>query len=61
MNMIEGHAFLRKEFGIVPKIVWHPDDFGHSAATPDLYAKMGFEAVFFARDDDDEKGFRRNF
>lgn len=58
-NMMTGNAFLKREFNITTKMVWHPDSFGHSAATPELYAKMGFEAIFFARIDDDEKNFRK--
>lgn len=54
-----GHAFIKREFGIIPKIAWHCDPFGHSATTPELFAKMGFEALFFARIDDDEKKWRK--
>lgn len=57
--MMAGHAFLMKEFGITPKIAWHADAFGHSAATPELFKNMGFEAIFFARIDDDEKQYRK--
>lgn len=59
INMMVGHAFIKREFGIIPKIAWHCDPFGHSATTPELFAKMGFEALFFARIDDDEKKWRK--
>jgi DNA modification methylase len=59
MNILTGNAFLKKEFDIVPKIAWHCDPFGHSAVTPELFAKMGYEALFFARVDDDEKAWRK--
>ena len=58
MNMIVGHAFLKRTFGVVPKHAWHPDTFGHSAATPELFARMGFETIAFARNDMDDKGTR---
>ena len=54
-NMMAGHTFLKRTFGITPKHVWHPDSFGHSAVTPEIFAKMGFETISFARINDDEK------
>jgi len=56
-NMMLGHQFLMKEFGIKPRIGWHIDPFGHSNANPRLFADMGFEAWIFARLDhaDQEK------
>lgn len=42
MNMMQGHIFLKKTFGITPKHAWHADSFGHSAAVPELFARMGF-------------------
>ena len=30
LNMYTGHAFLKKEFGVKPKIGWMIDAFGHS-------------------------------
>jgi alpha-mannosidase len=51
-NMVAGHAFLKKTFGIIPKHAWHLDPFGHSGVTPELFAKMGFETITFARIDD---------
>ena len=50
-NMIIGHAFLRNEFGVRPRIGWHLDAFGHSSANARLFAEFGFEAQFFARMD----------
>jgi alpha-mannosidase len=29
-NLITGHMWLRDTFGIVPRIGWHCDAFGHS-------------------------------
>lgn len=59
MNMMTGHAFLLKTFGIVPKHAWHPDSFGHSAATPELFARMGFVTLSMARINDNEKEVRK--
>ena len=41
-NILAGHAFLKSTFGVTPKHAWHLDAFGHSAATPELFARMGF-------------------
>ena len=57
-NMMQGHAFLLKEFGVKPKVAWHIDPFGHSSASPRLFAEMGFDAWFFARLDYQDKAKR---
>ena len=54
-NIMAGHAFLKTQFGITPKHAWHLDAFGHSASTPELFARMGFETITFARMDDNER------
>jgi len=54
-NMQKGHDFLMKEFGVRPRIGWHIDPFGHSSATPRVFADMGFDAWFFARLDYQDK------
>lgn len=54
-NMMKGHDFLLKEFGVKPRIAWHIDPFGHSNANPRLFAEMGFDAWFFARLDFQDK------
>ena len=54
-----GHAFLKKEFNIKPRVAWHCDPFGHSASTPELFSELGFESIFFSRVDDDEKAYRK--
>jgi alpha-mannosidase len=48
-NILIGHQFLKQEFGVVPKIGWHIDAFGHSNTNARLFAELGFEAQFFAR------------
>jgi lysosomal alpha-mannosidase len=59
MNMMAGHSFLRKTFGVVPKHAWHADAFGHSASTVELYSQMGFESISFARINDQQKARRK--
>jgi hypothetical protein len=53
--MYLGHAFLLKEFGVRPKIGWHVDPFGHSAANAALFSDFGFEAIFISRLDEGER------
>ena len=55
LNMYKGHKFLKKEFGITPKIGWMIDAFGHSATNAALFADFGFEAMFFTRLDARER------
>ena len=54
-NMMVGHEFLLKEFGDKPRMGWHVDPFGHSAANTRLFADMGFDAWMFARLDYQDK------
>lgn len=58
-NMMIGHEFIKKTFGVYPKIGWNVDVFGHSDANVRLMAQMGFEALFFSRLDQAEKGYRQ--
>jgi len=55
MQMYIGHQFLKKEFGVVPRVGWMLDAFGHSTANAALFADFGFDAVYFARVDDLER------
>jgi len=59
-NMMLGHEFLQKEFGVVPKIGWTLDAFGHSTTNARLFAEMGFDATFFSRMDHQEKNERKS-
>lgn len=36
-NIQTGHDFLKREFGVVPKVAWHADAFGHSSTTARLF------------------------
>jgi alpha-mannosidase len=52
LNIMKGHQFLKREFGVTSRIGWNVDSFGHSAANAALYHDFGFEALFFSRMDD---------
>lgn len=57
-NMMVGHEFLDKEFGVKPEIGWDIDTFGHSDTNTRLFAEMGFDAMFFSRLDHNDKDWR---
>ncbi|XP_009415848.2 probable alpha-mannosidase At5g13980 isoform X1 [Musa acuminata AAA Group] len=47
-----GHRFIKQEFGIIPRIGWQIDPFGHSAVQAYLLsAEVGFDALYFFRID----------
>lgn len=50
-NLYIGHGFLKREFGISPKIAFLLDEFGHTQANAAIYSDMGFEAMFIGRVD----------
>ena len=54
-NMVIGHGFLMKEFGVKPRTGWHIDAFGHSSTNARLFAELGFEAIFMSRLDREDK------
>lgn len=56
MGMIDqtslGHEFLKRELGVIPKVGWQLDPFGHSATQASLLtARVGFDALYFGRID----------
>lgn len=57
-NMMAGHQFVLREFGVTPKVGWQLDPFGHSSTSARLYAEMGLDGLIFARLDAQEKGQR---
>lgn len=57
-NMMIGHDFAMKEFGVKPRIGWQIDPFGHSNTNARFFAEMGFDAWFFARLDYQDKDKR---
>jgi hypothetical protein len=44
-----GHQYLNRHFAIQPKVAWQIDPFGHSAISPTLFKKMGYEALVINR------------
>ncbi|CAN1839064.1 Probable alpha-mannosidase At5g13980 [Linum perenne] len=55
-----GHRFLEREFGVTPRIGWQIDPFGHSAVQAYLLgAEVGFDSVFFARIDYQDREKRK--
>lgn len=55
-----GHRFLTEEFNYTPSIGWQIDPFGHSYTEPSLLgAELGFDALFFARLDYQDRDKRR--
>lgn len=61
-NMMIGHNFILNEFGedAIPKIGWSLDSFGHSLTNAKILSQLGYEALFFARVDDDERKWRKD-
>ncbi|WOL11467.1 putative alpha-mannosidase [Canna indica] len=55
-----GHRFIKQEFGIIPRIGWQIDPFGHSAVQAYLLsAEVGFDALYFFRMDYQDKEKRK--
>jgi alpha-mannosidase len=48
-QMTTGHQYLIKQFGIVPRVAWQIDPFGHSAVTPTLFSLMGMQSLVINR------------
>ncbi|KAL8557426.1 hypothetical protein ACS0TY_004737 [Phlomoides rotata] len=56
-----GHRFILDEFGKKPRVGWQIDPFGHSAVQAYLLgAEMGFDSLYFARIDYQDRAKRRN-
>ncbi|KAK7282128.1 hypothetical protein RIF29_10693 [Crotalaria pallida] len=56
-----GHRFLKEEFGVIPRIGWQIDPFGHSAVQAYLLgAEVGFDSLFFARIDYQDRAKRKD-
>jgi alpha-mannosidase len=55
-----GHRFLLSEFGYVPRAGWQIDPFGHSSTQAALLsAGVGFDSLFFARIDYEDRRQRK--
>ena len=44
-----GQAYFRKAFGVVPRVAWAADSFGHSAGLPEIMAEAGMTGFAFTR------------
>ncbi|KAI3784614.1 hypothetical protein L1987_43716 [Smallanthus sonchifolius] len=56
-----GHMFIKREFGKKPRVGWQIDPFGHSAVQAYLLgAELGFDSLFFARMDYQDREKRKN-
>jgi len=65
MGMIDqtslGHEFLKQELGIIPKVGWQLDPFGHSATQASLLtSRAGMDALYFGRIDYQDMEIRHN-
>jgi len=60
--MSSGLQFIEENFGADarPTIAWQIDPFGHSSVQAALFAQMGFDALFFGRQDYDDHKLRKN-
>ncbi|KAJ8752293.1 hypothetical protein K2173_003929 [Erythroxylum novogranatense] len=55
-----GHRFIKKDFGVTPRIGWQIDPFGHSAVQAYLLgAEVGFDSFFFGRIDYQDRAKRK--
>ena len=48
-QMTTGHQYLLHQFGVVPRVAWQIDPFGHSSVTPTLFTLMGMQALVINR------------
>ncbi|CAM8896888.1 unnamed protein product [Rhodiola kirilowii] len=56
-----GHQFIKENFDKTPRIGWQIDPFGHSAVQAYLLgAELGFDALFFARIDYQDRAKRKD-
>ena len=49
MNMETGHKWLYEKFKKRPRVAWQIDPFGLSATTPQILAKLGYQALIINR------------
>ena len=47
-NVMLGHQFMQKEFGVIPKVGWDMRAVGHSGTHARINAQLGYEGQFFS-------------
>ncbi|KAH9308254.1 hypothetical protein KI387_036165, partial [Taxus chinensis] len=56
-----GHRYIKQQFNKTPRVGWQIDPFGHSAVQAYLLgAELGFDSLFFARIDYQDRAKRRD-
>jgi alpha-mannosidase len=58
VNLEKGHKFIQNEFGVLPRIGWQLDSYGHSSTNARFLAELGYDAWFFTRGNIEEKTSR---
>jgi lysosomal alpha-mannosidase len=58
-NMTGGMQWIWENLGVVPKVGWQLDSFGHSSTNARIFAKLGFKFLVFSRIDAEDR--RRRF
>ena len=61
-QMTLGLSLIAAEFGAQarPRVAWQIDPFGHSSTQASLFADMGYDGLYFARADYEDKALRIN-
>lgn len=54
-NLMIGHKWMQKEFGVIPKVAWDMRTPGHSSTNTRIYSQLGYHAQFIAQVDEDLK------
>ena len=57
-----GNLFIHNVFGpeYRPRMAWQIDPFGHSSVQAAIFSQMGYDGLYFARADYEDKGLRIN-
>lgn len=48
-NAFMGHEWVLKNLGVIPKVGWQIDSFGHTATNSQIMAESGFSSWFTGR------------
>ena len=58
-NYVIGHKFAKEELGVVPKIGWQLDPFGHSSTFAKILSDMGYTSLYLGRVEETERYLRK--